>query len=155
MWYLDNLFFQGEGLKPEGKKFLDNIEDYREKVTAALGAEGFEDVKAAIQTRFETGDESGKVTRKRDGVKVDWMNYNYEGFPMVASLTKLTQLQADQTALTQRLEQLQQQLTEGEALGDRLGEVQTALQALEDPKGRCAVLARSQQQQPTVQKRYG
>ncbi|MEL7270452.1 MAG: gliding motility protein GldM, partial [Bacteroidota bacterium] len=99
--FLDNLFFQGEGLKPEGKKFLDNIEDYREKVTAALGAEGFDDVKAAIQTRFETGDENGKVTRKRDGVKVDWMNYNYEGFPMVASLTKLTQLQADVKATEQ------------------------------------------------------
>ena len=68
---------------------------------------------------------------------------------------QLTQLHADQTALTQRLEQLQQKLTEGETLGDRLGEVQTALQALEDPKGRCAVLARSQQQQPIVQKRYG
>ncbi len=68
---------------------------------------------------------------------------------------QLTQLHADQTALPQRLEQLQQKLTEGEALSDRLGEVQTALQALEDPKGRCAVLARSQQQQPTVQKRYG
>ncbi|MEM9503551.1 MAG: SMC family ATPase, partial [Cyanobacteria bacterium P01_E01_bin.43] len=68
---------------------------------------------------------------------------------------QLTQLHADQTALTRRLEQLQQKLTEGEALSDHLGEVQTALQALEDPKGRCAVLMRSQQQQPTVQKRYG
>ncbi len=99
--FLDNLFFQGEGLKPDGEKFLNNIKDYREKVSAALGEKGFEDVKEAIKTRFETGDENGQVTRKRDGVKVDWMNYNYEGFPMVASLTKITQLQADVKATEQ------------------------------------------------------
>ncbi|MGD1941751.1 MAG: AAA family ATPase [Leptolyngbyaceae cyanobacterium] len=68
---------------------------------------------------------------------------------------QLAQLQTDQTVLKQRLEQLQKQLSEGDALSDRLKEVQAALQALEDPKGRCAVLTRSQQQQPTVQKRYG
>ena len=49
------------------------------------------------QTRFATGDgkkDDGKV-EKRDGTRQDWINYHFEGFPMVASLTKLTQLQAD------------------------------------------------------------
>src|SRR5690606_11993441 len=31
----------------------------------------------------------------RDGNKVDWLDYHYKGFPLVASLTKMTQLQAD------------------------------------------------------------
>ena len=31
----------------------------------------------------------------RDGVEQEWLKYNYEGFPLVASLTKLTQIQAD------------------------------------------------------------
>ncbi|MEL6764978.1 MAG: SMC family ATPase, partial [Cyanobacteria bacterium J06607_6] len=67
---------------------------------------------------------------------------------------QLTQLQTEQATLMERLEHLQQQLDEGKALRDRLRAVQAALQALEDPKGRCAVLTRSQRQQPTVQKRY-
>ncbi|MEM1289979.1 MAG: SMC family ATPase [Cyanobacteria bacterium P01_H01_bin.162] len=67
---------------------------------------------------------------------------------------QLTQLQTEQATLMERLEHLQQQLDEGKALNDRLQAVQAAWQALEDPKGRCAVLTRSQLQQPTVQKRY-
>ncbi|WP_136465864.1 gliding motility protein GldM [Flagellimonas onchidii] len=92
--YLDNLFFQGDNLKPEGKKFLDNVTNYREKISAAL-PENMSEIKSAVQTRFETGDANGKVKRQRDDVLVDWMNYHFEGYPLVASLTKVTQLQAD------------------------------------------------------------
>ncbi|MEX0314669.1 MAG: gliding motility protein GldM [Allomuricauda sp.] len=92
--YLDNLFFQGDNLKPEGQKFLDHVTNYREKISAAL-PENMSEIKGAVQTRFETGDQNGKVERQRDGVKVDWMNYHFEGYPLVASLTKVTQLQAD------------------------------------------------------------
>ncbi|MEM8568715.1 MAG: gliding motility protein GldM [Bacteroidota bacterium] len=99
--YIDNLFFEGEGLKPEGQKFLDNLINYREKVAAALGPKGFDEVKDAIKTRFETGDENGQVKRMRDDVKLDWINYHYEGYPLVASLTKITQLQADVQATEQ------------------------------------------------------
>src|SRR5690606_4357481 len=31
----------------------------------------------------------------RDKKEIAWLNYNFEGFPMIASLTKLTQMQAD------------------------------------------------------------
>nr|WP_299387825.1 gliding motility protein GldM [Allomuricauda sp.] len=92
--YLDNLFFKGDNLKPEGQKFLDGVTNYREKILAAL-PENMSEIKGAVQTRFETGDANGKVERQRDGVKVDWMNYHFEGYPLVASLTKVTQLQAD------------------------------------------------------------
>ncbi|MCL6273791.1 gliding motility protein GldM [Muricauda sp. 2012CJ35-5] len=92
--FLDNLFFQGDNLKPEGQEFLNNITNYREKILAAL-PENMSEIKGAVQTRFETGDKDGKVTRLRDKVKVDWINYHFEGYPLVASLTKVTQLQAD------------------------------------------------------------
>ncbi|MGW9684062.1 type IX secretion system motor protein PorM/GldM [Flagellimonas sp. 2504JD1-5] len=100
--YLDNLFFQGDNLKPEGQEFLSRLNDYREKISTAL-PENMGEIKGAVQTRFETGDENGKVTRLRDKVKVDWINYHFEGYPLVASLTKVTQLQADIKATEQEV----------------------------------------------------
>ncbi|NKI31723.1 gliding motility protein GldM [Croceivirga thetidis] len=91
--FLDQKFFQGDNLKPEGQKFLDMINNYREGVAKALPEE-MKEVKAAVETRFATGDKDGKV-EKRDGTRQDWINYHYEGFPLVASLTKITQLQSD------------------------------------------------------------
>ena len=91
--YLDQKFFQGDNLAPEGKEFLKRITDYRTQVSAIL-PESMSEVKASVQTRFETGDANGKV-KKRDGTKQDWINYQFEGFPVVASLTKITQIQSD------------------------------------------------------------
>ncbi len=91
--YLDQKFFQGDNLAPIGKEFMSRITDYRTQVAGILG-DGFPDVKDALNARFQTGDDKGKVER-RDGVKVDWINYHYEGFPLIASLTKLTSLQSD------------------------------------------------------------
>ena len=100
--YLDNMFFQGDNLKPEGQDFLDRVNNYREKVVGALPADKFDDIKASVRTRFSTGDENGKV-RNRDNRPVDWLNYNFEGYPLVASLTKITQLQADIKATEQEV----------------------------------------------------
>ncbi len=91
--YLDQKLFQGDNLAPKGKEFMKRLTDYRTQVAAILG-DGFPEVKDAANARFQTGDENGKVTR-RDGVKVDWINYHYEGFPLIASLTKLTSIQSD------------------------------------------------------------
>ncbi|MEN8790061.1 MAG: gliding motility protein GldM [Flavobacteriaceae bacterium] len=91
--YLDQKFFQGDNLAPQGKEFMKRITDYRSQVSAILG-DGFPDVKDALNARFKTGEEDGKVER-RDGAKVDWINYHYEGFPLIASLTKLTSIQSD------------------------------------------------------------
>ena len=88
--YLDQLFFQGDKLKPEGQAFLDNINKYRTDMMAVLG-DSYPDVKASVETNFSTN----PVKRLKDGVEVPWLNYNYEGFPLIASKTKLTSLQND------------------------------------------------------------
>ncbi|RKN83404.1 gliding motility protein GldM [Ulvibacterium marinum] len=88
--YLDQQFFQGDNLAKGGKEFMKRITDYRTQVAAIVPA----GIKESIKARFETGDANGKV-EKRDGTKQDWINYHYEGFPQVASLAKLTALQAD------------------------------------------------------------
>ena len=91
--FLDGKFFQGDNLTPGGEEFVKWINDYRTQVMAIL-PENMKDVKESVQSRFQTGDANGKV-ENRSGDKVDWINYHYEGYPQVASLTKLTALQAD------------------------------------------------------------
>lgn len=91
--FLDGKFFQGDNLTPEGEDFLKRINDYRDGVNKILPA-SMSSVKESVTARFQTGDENGKETN-RSGEKVDWIKYHYESFPLVASLTKLTALQAD------------------------------------------------------------
>ncbi|MEM7484441.1 MAG: gliding motility protein GldM [Bacteroidota bacterium] len=88
--YLDQKLFQGDNLSADGKEFMKRINDYQTQVAAIVP----EALKQSVKTRFQTGDENGKV-EKRDGTKQDWINYHYEGYPLVASLAKLTALQAD------------------------------------------------------------
>ena len=88
--FLDGKFFNGEGLAEGGKEFMKRIHDYRKEVSTLVP----ERLKSTVESRFETGDAKGKV-EKRDGTKQDWINYHYEGFPLIASLTKLTALQSD------------------------------------------------------------
>ncbi len=88
--FLDQKLFQGDNLSEGGKEFMKRINDYRTQVSAIVPKA----LKESVTARFAVGDENGKVAKK-DGTKQDWINYHYEGFPMVASLAKLTALQAD------------------------------------------------------------
>ena len=90
--FLDEKFFKTDGLKPEGQKFLDEINKYRTQLVSLLGAKD-EALKKIIEERFSTG-ENNKV-KNRDGNTVGWVQYNYEGFPYIASVTKFSQLQSD------------------------------------------------------------
>ena len=89
--YLDNNFFKGDKLKPEGQEFLNQIKTFREGVIDVLSQNpDMASIAEDVKDKFETD----PVTN-RDGNKVDWLDYHYKGFPLVASLTKMTQLQAD------------------------------------------------------------
>lgn len=89
--YLDQKFFIGANNSPEGQEFLDKISLFRDGIVSLIGEQaGFEGIITDVNNKFSTDE----VTR-RDGVNVDWLRYQFEGFPLVASLTKLTQMQAD------------------------------------------------------------
>ena len=100
--YLDQAFFQGDRYSAEGQKFVNYINNFREssietitEIPDSLMKPAQKSaLKSSIETRFTTGDENGKA-ENRDGKKIDWLNYHYEGFPLVASLTKVTLLQSD------------------------------------------------------------
>ena len=90
--FLDEKFFKTDGLKPDGQKFLDEINKYRTQLVSLLGAKD-EALKKIIEERFSTG-ENNKV-KDREGNTIGWVQYNYEGFPYIASVTKFSQLQSD------------------------------------------------------------
>ncbi len=88
--YLNGQFFQGDNLAEGGQEFMKRINDYRTNIAKLVP----EALQATVQSRFEVGDENGKV-EARDGSKQEWISYHYKDFPLIASLTKLTALQSD------------------------------------------------------------
>ncbi|WP_223034863.1 type IX secretion system motor protein PorM/GldM [Hanstruepera marina] len=89
--FLDEHFFIGDKLKPEGQKFIDEITKFREGVVAVLQQNpDLADIADDVKKKFAT-----EPVVNRDNNKIDWLDYHYKGFPLVASLTKMTQLQAD------------------------------------------------------------
>lgn len=91
--YFDELFYKGGKITPEGEEFVSKINEYRQNMLA-LTQERYPEVAASIKEEFQTGGEDGKV-EDREGVKKEWLNYHYVGYPLVASLTKMTQMQAN------------------------------------------------------------
>ena len=85
--FLDSYFFKGGTITDEGKEFISKMDEFRKTSVDLLGKRELADV---IATRFSTD----PVTNK-EGLQINWLNYHYEGFPLIASLTKLTQIQAD------------------------------------------------------------
>jgi gliding motility-associated protein GldM len=86
--FLDSYFFKGDKYTKEGQEFIDKINSYRTNVNSALGSGNkFEPI---VDNRFSTNEETDK-----DGKKIPWLKYRFEGFPLIASLTNLTQMQAD------------------------------------------------------------
>ena len=90
---LDEKFFKTDGLKPAGQEFLDKIKGYRDGLIALRDSKKDEALINVIKQRFDTG-ENDKV-KDREGNSVGWVQYNYEGFPYIAAVTKFSQLQSD------------------------------------------------------------
>ncbi len=85
--FLDSLFFEGESISEAGTEFLFNIDQYRNSITENFKYD-FPDIVTEVEEEFSTS----PVTNK-DGEQRDWLRFNYHGFPLVASITKMTQLQ--------------------------------------------------------------
>ncbi len=86
---LDNLFFASGRVTPRGEEFTAAIDEYRNQVLAILGND-FPAVRSEVAKDFST-----EEVTNNENVTKPWLMYNYQGFPLIASLTKLTQIQAD------------------------------------------------------------
>ncbi|MBP6099556.1 MAG: gliding motility protein GldM [Flavobacterium sp.] len=88
---VDEKWFGGDKPKPAGKEFLDKISNYVAQLKQIGGSAITEGEMKKIQRRFSTD----AVFSKNEGKKIEWLEYNFKGFPLIATITKLSQLQAD------------------------------------------------------------
>jgi gliding motility-associated protein GldM len=88
---IDNMFYTGDGESAKGKEFLAKIQGFPAKIKAIGGSSIAESEMKKIEKRFETK----PVYSKKAETTLPWLDYNYHHFPLIASVTKLSQLQAD------------------------------------------------------------
>ena len=86
--FLDTYFFKGDKYTPKGNEFLAKIASFRDGINAALGNNTT--LKSTVNRRFNTDTQTD-----RDGKKIPWLKYRYEGFPLIASVANLTQMQSN------------------------------------------------------------
>lgn len=89
---LDELLFSSGEPSQTGQELLAAIEEYREGVAAIIG-DNYSQIAAEVRREFSTS----PVTDS-EGIERPWLAYNFEGFPLIASVTKLTQMQGDAKA---------------------------------------------------------
>jgi len=88
---VDRLFFKGEKPSKDGKEFLERIKNYPAQIKEIAGSKLPEVEIKKIEKRFATT----PIKSKEAGATLPWIDYHYKGFPLIATVTKLTQLQAD------------------------------------------------------------
>ena len=87
--FLDEYFFVGDKVTKKGDEFLNEIAKFRNGVNDLLKDE-YPEIAKDVLSKFAT-DPIPNI----DGKKIPWLESNFKRFPLVASLTKMTQLQSD------------------------------------------------------------
>ena len=90
---LDLIFFDANGVSPDGQAFVDMVNAYKMRVIQVFASQ-YPQYTELVEERFNTGDFEGMV-ENREGQKQPWLSFNYEGFPLISSLAKLTMMQND------------------------------------------------------------
>jgi gliding motility-associated protein GldM len=98
---VDELFFDGKGYTAKGQEFVDAINDFRNNSLSYLSSKDqelrdnnkeplYESIIKSIDEKFNT-DEKNMARGKTQS----WLHYNYEGFPLITSVTKMSLIQDD------------------------------------------------------------
>ncbi|SDZ95529.1 protein involved in gliding motility GldM [Flavobacterium gillisiae] len=88
---IDRMFFTGDKVSKQGQEFVDKVNNYSAQIKQIGGSAIAESEMKKIEARFATT----PVYSEKAGAKLAWIDYNYKGFPLIATITKLSQLQAD------------------------------------------------------------
>ena len=88
---LNDLFFKGDKVSTKGQEFLNKLSNYVSEIKKIGGSSIADPEMKKIETRFATL----PVKSEKAGATLSWLDYNYKGFPLIASITKFSQLQAD------------------------------------------------------------
>lgn len=93
--FLNDEFFVGDKLKPEGEAFKNAISNYQSDMLDAIpNKEQYADIRATLQSKFDTQDVRSERGNEKSP-KIDYLKYHFEGYPLIASKTKLTAMQND------------------------------------------------------------
>lgn len=87
--YFNQLFYASGTLTPTAKEFVEKIENFRDGVVAIIGKQ-YPEVAESVKKEFNTA-----PIKTEGNVKKNWIESNYVGFPLVASLTQLSGIQSD------------------------------------------------------------
>lgn len=89
--FLDEYFFAGDKLNKNGNDFVAEIAKFKDGVSSILKANPeLQSLAKDVEDKFGT-----EPVKNKEGKTLQWLDYHYKGFPLVASLTKLTQIQSD------------------------------------------------------------
>ena len=103
---LDELFFERSELLPEGKEYEDNFVNFRKDLISIIDSikindpkydsdeqalANIESVVSDLDSRFDYPEDGMKLNS--DGKELKFMDYEFKGFPLVASLSKMTKTQ--------------------------------------------------------------
>lgn len=88
--YFDELFFDGIKFKEEGQLFLNQMNSYRDEFYRIAASDPkLESIADEVKDKFNTND-----VQPKQGKAQNYLDYNFKGFPLIASITKLTLLQS-------------------------------------------------------------
>jgi gliding motility-associated protein GldM len=87
---LDHSWFTGDGYTARGKEVISAIESYKADMKAALADKKYTPILNEINKKFDLTEVSNK-----EGVKINFLDYHFKGFPAIASLAKLSAWQND------------------------------------------------------------
>ena len=90
--FTDNYFFaEGAQAKAHASEFIEKMKTYREGVLKVLGDNpAYKALADKVSVNFNTDD-----VKDREGRTVKWLHFNFEGFPYIATLAKLSMMQSD------------------------------------------------------------
>ncbi|MFD0964296.1 type IX secretion system motor protein PorM/GldM [Pseudofulvibacter geojedonensis] len=86
---VDEAWFAGDNMSPKGKEIVKAFDDYRKSMMSIVGAKN-PSIKKILESKFNTD----KV-KANDGATKSWLDYNFKGFPAIASVAKLSAYQSD------------------------------------------------------------
>ncbi|MGC6431652.1 MAG: hypothetical protein ACON5F_11465 [Jejuia sp.] len=81
---LDSLFFNENGSNKKGDEFIGRLKTYKAEISQLFKRDFLNEVEG-LEKPFLSSNTKG----------INMLEYHFKGFPLVASLTKLTQIQAD------------------------------------------------------------
>ncbi|MFP4845353.1 gliding motility protein GldM [Winogradskyella sp. PE311] len=88
---LDEMWFTGDRETIKGQEVISKIEAYKADIKKILGSDvKYKKAIERLDKRFSTAE-----VETKEGITKSWLNYNFQGFPAIASYTKLTAMQND------------------------------------------------------------